>query len=63
MSAGAQAYAETQTWDMILDGLLRQYAQVIRDHAGEPHDHTHTPLSRRRERHNNGGLAHLFRFR
>jgi phosphatidylinositol alpha 1,6-mannosyltransferase len=63
MSAGAQAYAETQTWDMILDGLLRQYAQVIRDHAGEPHDHTQTPQSRRRERHNNGGLAHLFRFR
>jgi phosphatidylinositol alpha 1,6-mannosyltransferase len=60
MSRGARAYAETQTWEMILDGLLKQYAQVIEAHRTEPEDHT--PLSRWREHYHQGSVAPFFRF-
>lgn len=40
MSKTARAYAETQTWDMILDGLLAQYERVIREHLAKPRERT-----------------------
>lgn len=34
LGRGARAYAETQTWEMILDRLLEQYARTIRKGPG-----------------------------
>ncbi len=61
MGKRARAYAETQTWEMILDGLLEQYYEVIQAHPRDPQNDT--ALSRSRERQNSGTLAQFFRSR
>jgi phosphatidylinositol alpha 1,6-mannosyltransferase len=59
MSQAARAYAETQTWEMTLDGLLQQYAQVIGAYRDQAQDET--SLSPWRERQAQGGLGQFFR--
>ena len=61
MAAAARAYAETQTWEMILDGLLENYATLIRE---GPRVHPPMTLTERwRARQEQGGkpLVELFR--
>ncbi len=36
MGQQARAYAESQTWEAVLDGLLQQYAQTIRTRSRRP---------------------------
>jgi phosphatidylinositol alpha 1,6-mannosyltransferase len=59
MSRVARAYAETQTWPLILAGLLEHYAQLARSCRAHPEDFT--PWGRWLTRHQNSGLANFFR--
>lgn len=60
MSRAARDYAATQTWELILDGLLEQYATVIRQGPGNHPAMTLTERWRTRQGRNNA-LAELFR--
>lgn len=57
MGCAARAYAETQTWEAILDGLLDQYVSLIRQ---GPTPHLTATLSERWKARHNQNMGDLF---